>query len=98
MGRQLTLEDYYQIKSVGSPLISPSGDWITFTVSQRIEETNGTTTESWVVRSDGSGMPVKVLHNGQNVSNPRWTDDGHLSSVTKTPSGLLILNNLKGLQ
>ena len=78
MGRQLTLEDYYQIKSVGSPLISPSGDWITFTVSQRIEETNGTTTESWVVRSDGSGMPVKVLHNGQNVSNPRWTDDGHL--------------------
>ena len=23
-------------------------------------------------------MPVKVLHNGQNVSNPRWTDDGHL--------------------
>jgi len=78
MGRQLTLEDYYKIKSVGSPLISPSGDWITFTVSQRIEETNGTTTESWVVRSDGSGMPVKVQRNGQNVSNPRWTDDGDL--------------------
>ena len=78
MGRQLTLEDYYQIKSVWSPLISPSGDWITFPVSQRIEETNGTTIESWLVRSDGSGTPVKVLHNGQNVSNPRWTDDGHL--------------------
>ena len=78
MGRQLTLEDYYRVKSVGSPLISPSGDWITFTVSQRIEETNGTITESWVVRSDGSGIPVKVQHNGQNVSNPRWTDDGHL--------------------
>ncbi|HIF56881.1 MAG TPA: hypothetical protein EYQ39_06585 [Gemmatimonadetes bacterium] len=64
MGRQLTLEDYYRIKSVGSPMISPSGDWITFAVSQRIEETNGTTTESWVVRSDGSGIPVRVQHNG----------------------------------
>lgn len=78
MGRQLTLEDYYSVKSVGSPLISPAGDWITFTVSQRIEETNGTTTESWVVRSDGLGRPVRVQHNGQDVSNPRWTDDGHL--------------------
>ncbi len=78
MGRQLTLEDYYSVKSVSSPLISPAGDWITFTVSQRIEETNGTTTESWVVRSDGLGRPVRVQHNGQDVSNPRWTDDGHL--------------------
>ena len=40
MGRQLTLEDYYSVKSVGSPLISPSGDWIAYTVSHRIEETN----------------------------------------------------------
>ena len=79
MGRQLTLEDYYRIKSVGSPTISPSGDWITFTVSQRVEETNGTITESWVVRSDGSEMPVKVQHNGQDVSSPRWTADGHLA-------------------
>ena len=68
MGRQLTLEDYYRIKSVGSPTISPSGDWITFTVSQRVEETNGTITESCVVRSDGSEMPVKVQHNCQDVS------------------------------
>ena len=78
MGRQLTLEDYYRVKSVGSPLISPSGDWITYTVSHRIEETNGTTTESWVVRSDGSATPARVQHNGENVANPRWAEDGHL--------------------
>jgi hypothetical protein len=30
--RQLTLEDYYSVKSVGSPLISPEGDWVAYTV------------------------------------------------------------------
>ncbi len=77
-GRQLTLEDYYEVKSVGSPRISPAGDWVAYTVSRRIEETNGTATESWIVRADGSAEPVRVQHNGQDVGNPRWAEDGRL--------------------
>ncbi len=77
-GRQLTLEDYYSLKNVGSPRISPAGDWIAYTVSLAIEETNGTATESWIVRADGSAEPVRVQHDGRDVSNPRWSDDGRL--------------------
>ena len=77
-GRQLTLEDYYSVKSVGSPLISPEGDWVAYTVSLRIEETNGTATESWIARADGSAEPVRVQRNGQDVSDPRWAEDGRL--------------------
>ena len=77
-GRQLTLEDYYSLKNVGSPRISPAGDWIAYTVSLAIEETNGTAIESWIVRADGSAEPVRVQRNGENVSAPRWSDDGHL--------------------
>ena len=77
-GRQLTLEDYYSVRSIGSPRISPAGDWIAYTVSLRIEETNGTATESWIVRADGSAEPVRVQHDGQDVSDPGWSDDGHL--------------------
>ena len=77
-GRQLTLEDYYSVKSVGSPLISPEGDWVAYTVSLRIEETNGTATESWIARADGSAEPVRVQRNGQDVSDPRWAADGLL--------------------
>ncbi len=77
-GRPLALEDYYRMRSVGSPRISPAGDWIAYTVSSRIEDTNGTNTESWIVRADGSAASVRVRHNGLDVSDPRWADDGRL--------------------
>lgn len=78
-GRALTLEDYYLLKSVGSPLISPDGRWVTYTVSTRVEEDNSTLTESWLVRADGSGQPQRIVHQGADVANPGWTDGGRLS-------------------
>ena len=30
------------------------------------------------MRSDGSATPARVQHNGENVANPRWAEDGHL--------------------
>ena len=39
-GRALAIEDYYRIKSVGDPQISPNGRWVAYTVSTRIEEDN----------------------------------------------------------
>jgi len=77
-GRPLALEDYYALKSVGSPSISPTAEWIAFTVSRSIEETNESETESWIVRADGSAAPVRVQHEGQDVSDPQWKDDGRL--------------------
>jgi dipeptidyl aminopeptidase/acylaminoacyl peptidase len=76
--RTLAIEDYYRVKSVGSPQISPDGNWVAYTVSMRIEETNGTLTESWIVAADGSAPPAHVQHRGEDVSAPRWGDDNRL--------------------
>lgn len=76
--RALRLEDYYRMRSVGSPRISPNGQWVTYTVSLPVEENNSSVTEAWVVRADGSARPAPVKHEGRNVSNPRWTDDNRL--------------------
>ncbi|MFH1834116.1 MAG: prolyl oligopeptidase family serine peptidase, partial [bacterium] len=76
--RPLRLEDFYLVKSVGSPRISPDGRWVTYTISLPIEETNEDATEAWFVRSDGSAAPVHVQHEGREVSDPRWADDGRL--------------------
>jgi dipeptidyl aminopeptidase/acylaminoacyl peptidase len=76
--RPLQLEDYYRLKSVGSPRISPDGAWVTYTVSTPVEETNGSLTETWLVRSDGGGEAVRVRRQGEDVSDPRWTDEGQL--------------------
>lgn len=77
-GRPLALEDYYALSRVGSPRISPAGDWVAYTVSRSIEETNESVTETWIVRADGSAEPVRIQHNGLEVTNPQWMDDGRL--------------------
>ncbi|MBI4520959.1 MAG: S9 family peptidase [Gemmatimonadetes bacterium] len=76
--RALRIEDYYRVKSVGSPRISPDGQWVTYTVSTPIEQTNGNAVETWLVRTSGAEQPARVRHEGQDVSNPRWRDDGRL--------------------
>jgi dipeptidyl aminopeptidase/acylaminoacyl peptidase len=76
--RPLRLEDYYRLKSVGSPRISPDGRRVAYTVNTPVEETNGTRTETWVVPADGSAPPTRLQHEGKDVSDPRWQDDGRL--------------------
>lgn len=77
-GRALAIEDYYRIQTVGATAISPSGDWVVYTVSARIEDDNTTHTETHLVRTDGITPPQRVLHYGRDVSNPRWAHDGWL--------------------
>ena len=76
--RPLALEDYYRIRNVGAPRISPDSRWVTYTVATPVEETNSDRTEAFVVPADGSAPPARIQHNGADVSNPRWGDDGTL--------------------
>lgn len=76
--RPLAVEDYYRLRSVGSPRISPDGRWVAYTVSTPVEETNGNATASWLVRADGSAAPVRLTHEGADVADPRWGPDGRL--------------------
>ena len=77
-GRALTIEDYYRIKTVGDPLISPNGKWVAFTLSTRVEEDNTNAIETYVVPADGSAAPRKITHEGRSVAAPRWSDDSQL--------------------
>ena len=88
--RPLVIEDYYRLKDVGAPRISPDGQWVTYTVSLPIEETNGTQEESWVVRADGSAGPVHLRHEGGDVRDPGWSDDGRLRYTAKDSTVWLV--------
>ena len=76
-GRALTIEDYYRVKTVAAPSLSPDARWVSFTVSTRIEENNGTLSEVWLVPSDASASARKVS-GATSAVNPQWTDDGRL--------------------
>jgi dipeptidyl aminopeptidase/acylaminoacyl peptidase len=73
-GRPLTIEDYYRVRSVGAPEISPDGRWVAFTVSSPVEETNGNVSEVWVVPSDGSTAARRVSIAGDDATSPSWED------------------------
>ncbi len=77
-GRPLDLEDHYLLRSVGSVGISPDGGWVSFQVSTPEEETNVDRDAVWLVPSDGSASPERVLHDGADVSDPGWLEDGRL--------------------
>lgn len=59
-GRPLAIEDYYRVKTVGAVALSADTHWVTFTVTTRVEESNGTTVERWIVPADGSA-PVRLV-------------------------------------
>jgi len=58
--RPLSIEDYYRVKTIGGVELSADGQWVSFTVTTRVEETNGNTTEAWIVPWDGSA-PARRL-------------------------------------
>jgi dipeptidyl aminopeptidase/acylaminoacyl peptidase len=77
-GRALAIEDYYRVQTVAAPSIAPNGRWVAFTVSTRIEDDNSTRTETFVVPSDASAAPTRVVHYGKDVTSPSWTGDSRL--------------------
>lgn len=77
-GRALALEDYYALKDLGSVGISPDGEWVSYTVSSRVEQTNDDVVETWVARTDASSPPERIRHQGEDVSAPTWLEDGRL--------------------
>ena len=80
-GRPLAIEDYYRIKTIGSPELSPDGRWVAFTVGTRFEETNGNPSEVWLVAADASSPARRVSAEGADANRPQWTDDNHLRFI-----------------
>jgi Tol biopolymer transport system component len=77
-GRALSAEDYYRVKTVGTPDLSPDAKWVAFTVATRVEATNDATSEVWLVAADGSSQARRVSADGVNGTAPAWLDDGRL--------------------
>ena len=76
--RAVELEDYYRLKSVGSPALSPDGSRVAYVVTSVLEEENRRHSEVWLANADGSGDPVMVSSPGIDASSPQWSPDGNL--------------------
>ena len=73
--RLITPEDFFEIKNVANPVISPDGDWVAYTIRQTSLEDDESETRIWMVSSDGEEV-IPMTGVGSSASDPAWSPDG----------------------
>ena len=51
--RNIQVDDYFALKSVGSPIVSPDGAWVVYTVSTKDLENDRSSSRLWMVPTAG---------------------------------------------
>jgi dipeptidyl aminopeptidase/acylaminoacyl peptidase len=73
--RHLQIDDYFALKSVGSPHISPDGAWVAYTVQTKDLENDRSEIRLWMVPTAG-GEPMPMTAKGSSIWSPSWSPDG----------------------
>jgi dipeptidyl aminopeptidase/acylaminoacyl peptidase len=83
--RDITLDDLARFQRVGSPVVSPEGDWVVYTVSQTDTKEDKGQTHLWMVKWDGSAR-VQLTFGKEGASAPRFSPDGkYISFLSSRP-------------
>jgi len=73
--RTLQVNDYFALKDVNDPRISPDGAWVAYTVRTKDLENDRSETRLWMVSTSG-GEALPMTAKGSSVWRPRWSPDG----------------------
>jgi dipeptidyl aminopeptidase/acylaminoacyl peptidase len=73
--RTLTVDDYFRIKELGDPQLSPDGKWVAYTVKTANLKDDKNYERIWMVSVSG-GNPIALTADGVASSHPRWSPDG----------------------
>jgi dipeptidyl aminopeptidase/acylaminoacyl peptidase len=82
--RSLAVDDYFRIRLVDEPQISPDGRWVAYTVTTSNLEQDASTSRIWMVPAAG-GEAVPVTGEGRSAIQPRWSPDGRFLSFLDEP-------------
>ena len=86
--RAITLDDLARIERVGSPAISPDGEWIVYTVSKTDVKEDKGQTHLWMVKWDGS-VRIQLTYGKEGASAPRFSPDGkYISFMSSRPGAV----------
>lgn len=84
--RPIALDDYFAIRSVGAPAVSPDGGGVVYVVSQPDQVKDTTVSTLWFVELEGA-VPRQLTHGQDTVSSPMFSPDGSLVSFITDRSG-----------
>ncbi len=85
--RPLTIDDLFKIKRVGSPELSPEGEWVAYTVTNTTLKEDKSKTRIWMAPALG-GIPLPMTGEGSSANSPQWSPDGkYLSFLASRKEG-----------
>src|ERR1700730_6006939 len=97
--RAITIDDYFQIRTVHDPRLSPDAKWVLYTVNTAQLKDDKNEERIWMVPSTG-GDAIALTAEGASSSHPRWSPDGRfiafLSARGEAKTQVWLLNRLGG--
>ena len=74
--RPVTHEDLWTTKRLGSPVPSPDGEWVIVQVTEPSYEDDETTSDLWVLSTDGDIAPRQLTSSPEPEGGVAWSPDG----------------------
>jgi len=97
--RVITIDDYFQIREVRDPQLSPDAKWATYTVKTALLKEDKNEERIWMAPTAG-GAPLPLTAEGVSSSRARWSPDGKfiafLSARGEGKTQVWLLNHLGG--
>jgi dipeptidyl aminopeptidase/acylaminoacyl peptidase len=84
--RAINLDDLARLKRVGSPAISPDGDWVVYTVGVVDSKEDKNVTHLWMVKWDGS-VHLQLTYGKDDATSPKFSPDGRYISFLSSRPG-----------
>ena len=73
--RPVTIDDYFQIRRVSDPQLSPDGQFVTYTVQTALLKEDKKEDRVWMIPTKGGGA-IPLTAAGVSSSHARWSPDG----------------------
>src|SRR5216684_8288565 len=84
--RSITIDDFFQIRDVSQPELSPDGQWVAYAVRTRMLKEDKSEQRLWMVSTRG-GDAVPLTAEGVSSAHPRWSPDGKYLAFTSARNG-----------
>src|SRR6266487_5714005 len=73
--RNITIDDFFQIRDVSQPEMSPDGQWVVYSVRTRMLKDDKNEQRLWMISTHG-GDALSLTAEGVSSGHARWSRDG----------------------